>query len=195
MWPLQVQSAPAVEPPELKDHPNETSIDDGITIPPLDPINSASGERSSDGSDRASESPQGASVKMTFGVRKGGTPRGSGGSLGKRGIGNVLGGDEDGNAEAPKRKLASIQQIEREQRDEKTALEKEVARATFKMRAEERKKISPEERKKLIQNLVSSIPTTKEELFEYQLKWDAIDQVGGSVCGCGCGWVGRQADG
>ena len=179
MWPLQVQSAPAVEPPELKDHPNETSTDDGITIPPLEPPNSVGHEHGSDGSDRASESPQGASVKMTFGVRKGGTPRRSSGSLGKRGIGNVLGGDEEGEAEAPKRKLASIQQIEREQRDEKKALEKEVAQTALKMRAEERKKIPPEERKKLIQNLVSSIPTTKEELFEYELKWDAIDQVGG----------------
>ena len=29
----------------------------------------------------------------------------------------------------------------------------------------------------MIQTLVKGIPTTKEELFEYELKWEAIDQV------------------
>ena len=173
----KVQSAPAVEPPELKDHPHDRSIGDGITIRPRDPGFSEQdeGEGESDGEDMAVDSPR-AGVKMTFGMRKGSSTTGS--SVGKRTLENVLGMDEEGDSEAPRKKLASIQQIEREQRDERKALEREVARTAQKMRAEERKKISPEERKKMIQNLVSSIPTTKEELFEYVLKWDAIDQVG-----------------
>ena len=37
--------------------------------------------------------------------------------------------------------------------------------------------LSHEERKKLIQSLVSSLPTGKEELFGWDLKWNFIDQV------------------
>lgn len=173
--PPQVQSAPAVEPPELKDHPNDRSVGDGITIRPRDHSDQDEGGRESSGEDVAADSPR-AGVKMSFGMRKGSSA--TGGSMGKRTLENVLGTDEEGDSEAPRKKLASIQQIEREQRDERKALEREVARTAQKMRAEERKKITPDERKKMIQNLVSSIPTTKEELFEYVLKWDAIDQVG-----------------
>ena len=178
-----MQSAPAVEPPE-RDGDNRLTLQ-------VDP-HSESGwvvdgeERDQDtGEQPADDSPQGsggggAGVKMTFGVSgRGGGGSGSGG-LGKRPLDNVL-GEEESDTLAPKKKLASIQQIEKEQRIEKRAQEK----AAMKMRVEERKKIPPEERKKMIQTLVSGIPTTKEELFEYDLKWDAIDQV--FVCvWCGC---------
>ncbi len=39
------------------------------------------------------------------------------------------------------------------------------------------RKLSGEDRKKLIQSLVNNIPTSKEEVFKYQLKWDQIDKV------------------
>lgn len=39
------------------------------------------------------------------------------------------------------------------------------------------RKLTSEERKKMTQTLVNSIPTTKEEVFHYQLKWDQIDKV------------------
>ena len=39
------------------------------------------------------------------------------------------------------------------------------------------RKLTSEERKKMTQTLVNSIPTTKEEVFRYQLKWDQIDKV------------------
>ena len=39
------------------------------------------------------------------------------------------------------------------------------------------RKLTNEERKKLIQSLVNNIPTSKEEVFQYQLKWDQIDKV------------------
>ena len=45
--------------------------------------------------------------------------------------------------------------------------------------ADSGKKLSSEERKKLVQTLVNNIPTSKEEVFKYELKWDQIDQVEG----------------
>ena len=40
------------------------------------------------------------------------------------------------------------------------------------------RKLTAEERKKITQTLVNNIPTLKEEVFEYKLKWDQIDEVG-----------------
>ncbi len=39
------------------------------------------------------------------------------------------------------------------------------------------KKLMPEERKKMVQQLVNNIPTAKDEVFRYDLKWDQIDKV------------------
>ena len=39
----------------------------------------------------------------------------------------------------------------------------------------------------MIQNLVNSIPTTKEEVFAYELKWEQIDQVRWGEGGGGAG--------
>lgn len=39
------------------------------------------------------------------------------------------------------------------------------------------RKLTPEERKKVVQQLVNNIPTAKEEVFKYDLKWDQIDKV------------------
>ena len=38
-------------------------------------------------------------------------------------------------------------------------------------------KMTAEDRKKLIQSLVNSIPSRREELFNWDLKWNYIDQV------------------
>ncbi len=38
--------------------------------------------------------------------------------------------------------------------------------------------VTAEDRKKLIQSLVSSIPSKRDELFNWDLKWNQIDQVG-----------------
>jgi hypothetical protein len=43
------------------------------------------------------------------------------------------------------------------------------------------RKLTSEERKKMTQTLVNSIPTAKEEVFQYQLKWDMIDKVRGII--------------
>ena len=34
-----------------------------------------------------------------------------------------------------------------------------------------------EDKRKMIKNLIEKIPTVKEELFAYPLKWDIVDQV------------------
>lgn len=39
------------------------------------------------------------------------------------------------------------------------------------------RKLTADERKRMVQKLVNNIPTAKEEVFEYQLKWDQIDKV------------------
>ena len=181
MYLWQVQSAPAVEHPELKSHPHDTSEGDGITIQRNNSRwagNAASNRLAEDEEEMEVDSPR-AGVKMSFGMRgKTGANGNNGTPLAKRTMDtNVLGPVEEADLDAPKKKLASIQQIEKEQRDEKKALEREVNRMAQKYSVEDRKKIPPDERKKMIQTLVKGIPTTKEELFEYELKWEAIDQV------------------
>ena len=186
---VQVQSAPSVD---LKSHPRDSTDGDGITIQPSPShVGGASGSSWDDGvadvEDMDTDSPR-PGVKMSFGVRGkvGGAGGGGGGGAngtpqGKRGAAetNVLGPDEEGELDAPKKKLASIKQIEREQRDERRgALEREVSEMAARYGGEERR-IPAEEKKKMIQTLVKGIPTTREELFEYELKWDAIDQVRG----------------
>ncbi len=37
--------------------------------------------------------------------------------------------------------------------------------------------VTAEDRKRLIQSLVNSIPSKREELFNWDLKWNQIDQV------------------
>ena len=180
---VQVQSAPSVD---LKSHPHDSADRDGITIP-SSPAHSR-GQKVVDGFTDEEEmdidSPQASGVKMSFGVRSKQTGAGGGGSngtpLGKRPAieSNVLGPEEEGELDAPKKKLASIRQIEREQRDERRgALEREVSQMAARYGAEDRQRIPSDEKKRMVQTLVKGIPTTKEELFEYELKWDAIDQV------------------
>ena len=38
-------------------------------------------------------------------------------------------------------------------------------------------KMGSEDRKKLVQSLVNSIPSKREELFNWELKWNYIDKV------------------
>lgn len=41
--------------------------------------------------------------------------------------------------------------------------------------------MTSDERKSLVQNLIKSIPTEKDELFAYNVKWDCLDDVSGQV--------------
>ena len=45
-------------------------------------------------------------------------------------------------------------------------------------------KMGSEDRKKLVQSLVNSIPSKREELFNWELKWNYIDKVREVVCLC-----------
>ena len=42
--------------------------------------------------------------------------------------------------------------------------------------------MSSDERKSLVQNLIKSIPTEKDELFAYNVKWDCLDDVSKTWC-------------
>jgi len=43
--------------------------------------------------------------------------------------------------------------------------------------AEMIKEASVDDKRKMIKNLIEKIPTVKEELFLYSLKWDIVDEV------------------
>ncbi len=44
------------------------------------------------------------------------------------------------------------------------------------------RKLTPDERKRVVQQLVNNIPTAKEEVFKYSLRWNQIDKV--TLSGC-----------
>lgn len=73
---------------------------------------------------------------------------------------NKLGGvfnpnDDDNNTqEEPKKKLSRLDDENEKKEPPKT-----------------------EDKRKMIKNLIEKIPTVKEELFAYPLKWDIVDQV------------------
>ena len=43
------------------------------------------------------------------------------------------------------------------------------------------KEPSVDEKRKMIKNLIEKIPTVKEELFKYNLKWDIVDEVKNTI--------------
>ena len=68
--------------------------------------------------------------------------------------------EDEGLGSKPKIKLVPLEYTEEEQQA--------VGRTN---------KIPKEEKNKMVQNLVNTIPTAKEELFAYELKWETIDKV------------------
>lgn len=175
--------------PEIKDHPREKNIGDGISIRTFEPVKREEmikkEEEMEEGEDTPSSGSPQTAPKLAFGLVK--KSLGSGNSVSvppskKVKLEHVFSTEEDELELKPKKKLVPIQYSEEEQqavgRTNKTALATSTSRSqsTARQPLEERK-ISPEERKKMIQNLVNSIPTTKEEVFAYELKWEQIDQV------------------
>lgn len=67
--------------------------------------------------------------------------------------------DEASVTEEPKKKLTRLDD------------EKEPTSASTK------KETTVEDKRKMIKNLIEKIPTVKEELFQYSLKWDIVDEV------------------
>ena len=129
-----------------------------------------------------SESPSLAMTKLTFGLRKASSSGASGLPVAKKPkLEGVFNTEADDAEEKPKKRLVPIDYSDEDR-------EGSGARASLadKLGLRGGGRISPDERKKRAQMLVNSIPTDKEEVFDYQLKWEAIDKVGAGGGGSGC---------
>ena len=78
-------------------------------------------------------------------------------------MGEVFNQDDDDESETKRRKLSLPPEEEREQ-----PATKPVKLPT-----------TAEEKKQYIKTLIESIPTSKEELFAFQLEWSMVDTVSG----------------
>lgn len=86
----------------------------------------------------------------------------------KNKLGAVFNANEDENnvVEEPKKKLSRLD---------------EAAEA---VPSSNSKEASVEDKRKMIKNLIEKIPTGKEELFQYELKWDIVDEVSKKDLSC-----------
>ncbi len=137
--------------------------------------------------DRSSESPQ-LAPKLAFGLSKKKTSSSASSSTlppsKKPKLENVFSMEEDEVELKPKRKLVPIdyssegeeKDSERPSREEREGVKGEPASLVASASLGERK-LSTEEKKKVVQTLVNTIPTSKDEVFAYELKWEAIDKV------------------
>ena len=91
---------------------------------------------------------------------------------------SVFSAEADEVEEKPKKKLVPIDYSD----------EEDGARNgdTLGLKPIQDRKVSAEERKKMVQNLVNSIPSAKEEVFKYILRWEQMDSVSVCVCVCVC---------
>ena len=182
------QSAPPVRAPEMKGHPKERSLGDGIMIAKAESL------RQDGGSPASRDSPQ--APKLTFGLTKktAGGQSGAVPSTKKSRLESIFSTEDEDIELKPKKKLVPIDYSDEEEQgttnDEhskrrdggKGGGEREgdsdvSMKLALLKPADSGKKLTSEERKKLVQSLVNNIPTSKEEVFKYELKWDYIDQV------------------
>lgn len=188
---IVLQSAPPVQAPEMKSHPRERQFGDGITVAKSESLMKQDGE-----SPASRDSPQ--APKLTFGLTKkssGGRSGTPAGATTKSKLESIFSTEDEEMELKPKKKLVPIDYSDEEQehgtnngdhgrkRDGGGKREREGGESDVAMKlallkpADSGKKLSSEERKKLVQTLVNNIPTSKEEVFKYELKWDQIDQV------------------
>ena len=169
-----------MQPPEIKDHPQEKTIGDGISIRPFEPLRPEEAALKKEEAEKA-ESPQ-TGMKLTFGLKKSGSGTGAATlpPAKKAKLEKVFNPMEDDREKKTKKKLVPIDYSEEEEeavgmvgRRGSTSVDEAARRVST---AEEHK-MGSEERKKMIQNLVNSIPTSKDDVFAYELKWEAIDKV------------------
>jgi hypothetical protein len=78
----------------------------------------------------------------------------------------VFGGEEEQEDVKPKKKVYSLM-----------SNPNSAHITTAMVLAPSEEKMNIEDRKKLVQSLVNSIPSRREELFNWDLKWDYIDKV------------------
>lgn len=179
-----------MQAPEIKGHPRERSFGDGIMIAKAESLRQQDGE-----SPASRDSPQ--APKLTFGLTKktsgrSGTPTTA---TKKSKLESIFSTEDEEMELKPKKKLVPIDYSDEEQehgttnndhgrkREGRGKMERDVGEGDVSMKlallkpADSGKKLSSEERKKLVQSLVNNIPTSKEEVFQYELKWDQIDQV------------------
>ena len=160
-----------MQPPEIKDHPQEKTVGDGISIRSFEPLRPEEVVRKREEGEKA-ESPQ-TGMKLTFGLKKS-SSSGSGTAAlppaKKAKLDKVFNPMEDERERKIKKKLVPIDYSE----EEEQAVDVDGRRGST---SAEEHKVGSEERKKMIQNLVNSIPTSKEDVFAYDLKWEAIDKV------------------
>lgn len=167
----------------MKAHPKErTSSTDGIMI-----TKAAENLRQEEESPASRDSPQ--APKLTFGLTKKTSGGRSGAAASKPKLESIFSTEDEEMELKPKKKLVPIDYSDEEdhgvteqgkKRDcgKKGEGESDVSvKLALLKPADSGKKLSSEERKKLVQTLVNNIPTSKEEVFKYDLKWDQIDQV------------------
>ena len=175
----------------MKGHPRERSFGDGIMIAKAESLRQQDGE-----SPASRDSPQ--APKLTFGLTKKTTSGRSGTpatATTKSKLESIFSTEDEEMELKPKKKLVPIDYSDEEQEQGTTnndhgrkregggKMEREGGESDVSIKlallkpADSGKKLSSEERKKLVQTLVNNIPTSKEEVFKYELKWDQIDQV------------------
>ena len=173
-----------VKAPEIKGHPKERSLGDGIMIAKAENLKQ-------DGESPSSrDSPQ--LPKLAFGLKK--TGSGAGGTIPsakKSKLESIFSTEDEEMEVKPKKKLVPIEYSDEEEqggtnedhgknmqsKGDKEGDSDVALKLALLKPADPGKKLSAEERKKLVQTLVNNIPTSKEEVFKYEIKWDQIDQV------------------
>ena len=123
-----------------------------------------------------SESPSVSVPKLAFGLKKASSS--SSGPVAKKSKLERVFNMEDDVEQRPKKKLVPIDYSDD---DRAGGVSRPLLADQLALRGDSQK-ISPEERKRRAQTLVNSIPTDKEEVFEYELKWEAIDKVLHHAC-------------
>ena len=170
--------------PEIKGHPKERNFGDGILIA------KAEGLKQEGESPASRESPQPAKLAFELTKKTSSSQSASKQSSKASKLESIFSMDDEELDIKPKKKLVPIEYSDEE--DGEGAGEGRNSRHSKGERegdndvsmklallkpADSGKKLSNEERKKLVQTLVNNIPTSKEEVFKYELKWDQIDQV------------------
>ncbi|XP_011410501.2 PREDICTED: RNA-binding protein 25-like [Amphimedon queenslandica] len=149
---IQVQLAPPTgrPKPELKSNPNDQT---DIDSPPVEEKKTEDDEEEDEEKKRA---------KLTFGLSK----KQPSTAAARASLEGIFGGEDEGDAVKPKKKLYSLM-------SSSNSAHIAAAMAVVPTNG----KMSSENRKKLVQSLVNSIPSRREELFNWDLKWNYIDKT------------------